>query len=143
MIAAATLWFVLLYVRIHTLLVRGIIYIPMKRLCRCSGSQGGQQNRSRTCGCFAADERYRVLPKSKLEQAIKYVVNQWEKYSRRMDGCNWITTDANWLSSHYVIGGRENELFADTPKGVKTSAITYSLIETAKENGLKPYEYLR
>ncbi|WP_234399628.1 transposase domain-containing protein [Paenibacillus popilliae] len=39
--------------------------------------------------------------------------------------------------------GRKNWLFANTPKGAKASAITYSLIETAKENGLKPYEYLK
>lgn len=42
----------------------------------------------------------------------------------------------------FVIG-RKNWLFANTPKGAKASAVTYSLIETAKENGLKPYEYLR
>lgn len=30
-----------------------------------------------------------------------------------------------------------------TPRGAKASAIIYSVIETAKENGLKPYEYLK
>ncbi|WP_352140478.1 transposase domain-containing protein [Kyrpidia spormannii] len=39
--------------------------------------------------------------------------------------------------------GRKNWLFANTPKGAKASATVYSIVETAKENGLNPYEYLR
>ena len=31
---------------------------------------------------------------------------------------------------------------ANTPKGAKSSAIIYSLVETAKENNLAPYTYL-
>ena len=31
----------------------------------------------------------------------------------------------------------------NTPGGAKSSAIIYSIIETAKENKLKPYEYLK
>ncbi|CAB3393533.1 protein of unknown function [Kyrpidia spormannii] len=42
----------------------------------------------------------------------------------------------------FVIG-RKNWLFANTPKGAKASATVYSIVETAKENGLNPYEYLR
>ena len=38
--------------------------------------------------------------------------------------------------------GRKNWLFSNSPKGAKASAIVYSLIETAKENGLDPYRYL-
>ena len=39
--------------------------------------------------------------------------------------------------------GRRAWLFADTPAGAKASAIYYSLIETAKANGIEPYEYLK
>jgi hypothetical protein len=35
----------------------------------------------------------------------------------------------------------DNWLFADTPRGAKASATCYSLIETAKANGLEPYTY--
>ena len=35
--------------------------------------------------------------------------------------------------------GRRNWLFADTPRGAKASATVYSLIETAKANGLEPF----
>jgi hypothetical protein len=37
---------------------------------------------------------------------------------------------------------RKNWLFANTPHGAKASATIYSIIETAKENNLKPYNYL-
>ena len=38
--------------------------------------------------------------------------------------------------------GRKNFLFANTPLGAQSSAVIYSFIETAKENGLDPYRYL-
>jgi transposase len=37
---------------------------------------------------------------------------------------------------------RKNFLFANTPGGVQGSAMIFSMIETAKENGLDPYQYL-
>ena len=39
--------------------------------------------------------------------------------------------------------GRKNWLFSGSPRGAKSSAAIYSLIETAKVNGLEPYAYLR
>jgi transposase len=41
----------------------------------------------------------------------------------------------------FVIG-RKNWIFAATPKGASASANLYSLIETAKANGLEPSAYL-
>jgi len=38
---------------------------------------------------------------------------------------------------------RKNWLFANTPQGADSSAIVYSIIETAKENKLNPFEYLK
>ena len=38
--------------------------------------------------------------------------------------------------------GRKNWLFANTPGGAQANSVIYSLIETAKENGLDPYRYL-
>ena len=37
---------------------------------------------------------------------------------------------------------RKNFLFANTPNGAQGSAIIFSMIETAKENGLDPFHYL-
>jgi hypothetical protein len=39
--------------------------------------------------------------------------------------------------------GRKNWLFSNTKKGADTSAVIYSIVETAKENGLIPFEHLR
>ena len=41
----------------------------------------------------------------------------------------------------FVIG-RKNWIFNNTPNGARASAIYYSLVITAKENGLNPFEYL-
>jgi len=41
----------------------------------------------------------------------------------------------------FVIG-RKNWLFSNSQRGARASAIIYSIIETAEENDLKPYEYL-
>jgi transposase len=39
--------------------------------------------------------------------------------------------------------GRRNWLFADTQDGARASANLYSLLETAKANGIEPFAYLR
>ena len=38
---------------------------------------------------------------------------------------------------------RRNWLFADTVKGAKATATLYSIVSTARANGLEPYEYMR
>ena len=38
--------------------------------------------------------------------------------------------------------GRKNWLFCDSVKGAEASTVVYSLVETAKANGLDPYDYL-
>jgi hypothetical protein len=53
----------------------------------------------------------------------------------------------NWrlllLAIRPFVIGRKNWLFSASVKGVEASANLYSLIETAKANGLEPYAYLR
>ena len=51
--------------------------------------------------------------------------------------------DGAALLPHSVSGGHTLWLFSDTVKGARSSANLYSLIETAKANGLEPYAYLR
>jgi hypothetical protein len=45
-------------------------------------------------------------------------------------------------SIRVVALARKNFLFSDTPQGAEASALVFSIIETAKANGLDPYEYL-
>ncbi|WP_294098907.1 transposase domain-containing protein [Proteiniclasticum sp.] len=39
--------------------------------------------------------------------------------------------------------GRKNWLFSGSPKGAASSAAVYSIVETAKANGLNPHKYLQ
>jgi len=82
-------------------------------------------------------------PKSKFGIAVNYALNQWEYLERYLlDGRLEISTNRAERSIKPFVICRKNFLFANTPRGAKCSAIMFSIIETAKENGLNPYEYL-
>ena len=85
-----------------------------------------------------------VPPKSLLGKAISYTLNQWHRLIRYTEDGR-IAPDNNVVENAlrpYVIG-RKNWLFSCTPEGAIASACIYSLIETAKANGLEPYWYLK
>jgi transposase len=89
-------------------------------------------------------QRSRTLPKSLLGQAITYSLNQWEKLTAFLaDGRLELDNNRSERSIKPFVIGRKNWLFANTPRGAKASAAIYSVIETAKENGLRPYDYLK
>lgn len=85
------------------------------------------------------------VPKDSLTSiAIHYALNQWDKLVRYIDDGS--TPISNILAENAIrpfCVGRRNWLFSDTPKGAKASALYYSLIETAKANGIEPYHYLQ
>jgi hypothetical protein len=84
-----------------------------------------------------------VLPKSAFGQAITYCLNQWEELNNFLqDGRLEISNNRAERSIKLFVIGRKNWLFSNTPRGARSSAIIYSIIETAKENNLKPYNYL-
>ena len=86
----------------------------------------------------------KVLPKSLLGQAVTYCRNQWPKPVVFLeDGRLEISNNAAERSIKPFVIGRKNWLFANTPRGVRTSALVYSLVETAKENALDPRAYLQ
>lgn len=89
-------------------------------------------------------QRSRALPKSKLGEAITYSINQWEKLTVFLkDGRLEIDNNRSERAIKPFVIGRKNWLFANTPRGAKASATIYSVIETAKENGLNPFKYLQ
>jgi hypothetical protein len=95
------------------------------------------------------DELYRWVsgvnppPKTGLATAVVYARNQREYLGRYLeDGRLEISNNRAERSIKPFVIGRKNWLFANTPRGAKASAILYSIIETAKENGLNPYDYL-
>jgi transposase len=85
-----------------------------------------------------------VLPKSPTGRAIAYCLSQWTKLTAFLrDGRLEIDNNRAERSVKPFVIGRKNWLFANTPTGATSSAILYSIIETAKENGLIPFDYLR
>jgi transposase len=88
-------------------------------------------------------QRQQVLPKSTFGQAIIYCLNQWENLNHfLLDGRLEIDNNRAERSIKPFVIGRKNFLFCNTPRGAKCSATIYSIIETAKENNLKPFNYL-
>ena len=84
-----------------------------------------------------------ALRGSKLAKAVSYAQNQkpyMENYL--LDGRCSLSNNAAENAIRPFVTGRKNWLFADTPKGAKSSAIVYSIIETAKANGLDAFRYL-
>ena len=85
----------------------------------------------------------RVPPKSLAGKAIRYLDSQWPKLVRVLDdGRLPLDTNAVERAIRPFVIGRRNWMFADTPKGAVASARLYSLVETAKANGLEPWAYL-
>jgi transposase len=86
---------------------------------------------------------HQVPDKTALGMAITYALNQWPKLIRYIDDGK-LSIDNNRAEraiKPFVIG-RKNWLFSNTKNGAKASATLYSIIETAKANGLVPYDYL-
>ncbi|OLR62161.1 hypothetical protein BHF69_05370 [Anaerostipes sp. 992a] len=80
---------------------------------------------------------------SKLQQAVTYAKNHKETLMNYLkDGNCFCSNNAAERKAKSYVQGRKNFLFHDTTDGAKSSAILYSLIETAKENNLNIYRYL-
>ncbi len=76
-------------------------------------------------------------------KAIKYTLNQWERLIAYCD--HGQLHISNVLAENAIrpfVIGRKAWLFADTPRGATASAMYYTLIETAKANGIDPFRYI-
>jgi transposase len=84
-----------------------------------------------------------VPPTSLLGKAISYSLGQWARIEAYLQDPR-LTPDNNIAENAIrpFAVGRKNWLFSGSPRGAKASATLYSLIETAKANGLDPFEYL-
>jgi len=86
----------------------------------------------------------KILPKSPLGKALAYLHKNWSKLTRYLeDGRLNIDNNLTENAIRPFVVGRKNWLFACSPKGARSSAMLYSVIETAKANGLDPYAYLK
>ena len=92
---------------------------------------------------FSWAKNSEALPKTPLGRAVKYALDQKMWLERvLLDGRLELSNNRAERSIKPFVIGRKNWLFSNTPKGATASAVLYSLIETAKENGLNPYDYL-
>ena len=93
---------------------------------------------------FAYLKTINVSKKDKFGDAVGYALNQ-EKYLRVFltDGDVPIDNNASERAIRGFCIGKKNWRMIDTINGAKSSAIIYSIVETAKANNLKPYDYVQ
>lgn len=86
----------------------------------------------------------KVLPDSKLGDAVSYTLNQWE-YLTRYTQDGRMPIDNNLLERDIRIfaTGRKSWLFSDTVDGAKASAVIYSLMLTCRACSIEPLAWLR
>ena len=93
---------------------------------------------------FAYLKTINVSKKDKFGDAVGYARNQ-EKYLRVFltDGDVPIDNNASEKAIRGFCIGKKNWQMIDTIHGAKSSAIIYSIVETAKANNLKPFDYVQ
>ena len=82
-------------------------------------------------------------PTLAIGRAVSYTLDNWSLLKRYLE--EPILPPSNNVAENAVrpfVVGRKAWLFADTPDGARASASMYSLVESAKANGLAPYDYL-
>jgi transposase len=85
-----------------------------------------------------------VPPKTAFGKALYYLDSQWSRLINYvLHGDYPIDNNAAENSIRPFVIGRKNWLFSASQHGATSSANLYSLIETAKANGLEPYAYLK
>ena len=88
---------------------------------------------------FLGAKTVNPTPGSKSAEAVTYAHNQ-ESYLREFLNYGEVEIFNNFAAKCHpsFCCGRKNWLFCDTVKGAESSAIVYTMVETAKANGLEP-----
>ena len=86
----------------------------------------------------------KVPPSMLLGQAIAYALGQWDKLRRYLES-PYLTPDNNACENAIrpFVVGRKNWIFCQSPDGAESSCGMYSLIQTAKHNGVNTFHYLK
>ena len=92
---------------------------------------------------FADEVSLREIPQSPLGKACTYAKNQRLHLENVfLDGNLELSNNRCERSVKPFVMGRKAWLFSSTPEGAEASSIMYSIIETAKDNGLHPFQYV-
>lgn len=95
---------------------------------------------------FAAwleDAHQEVLPRGPMGEAVAYARNLWPALNRYLeDGELAIDNNASEREMKAVVIGRKNWMFAGSDAGGERAAIIYSVIRSARRQGMDPYRYL-
>lgn len=82
--------------------------------------------------------------KSRLDKAVQHARNRKDIMMTYLeDGRCSLSNNLSEQEMKSFVVGRKGWLFCDTPGGAEASAIVYSLVETAKANGLNIHAYLQ
>lgn len=93
---------------------------------------------------WAESMQMKVMAKSKLGQALSYALNQKPRLMNCfLDGRLDFSNNRCERSIRPFAIGRNNWMFSFCEKGAESSAIIYSIVETALANGLVPFLYLK
>jgi transposase len=88
-------------------------------------------------------KRDEAMPKMALHKALSYTIDQWPGLENALaDGRLPLDNNRAENCIRPFAIGRRNWLFSDTQDGANASAAIYSIVTTAKGNGLKPRDYL-
>jgi hypothetical protein len=92
---------------------------------------------------FAWAKSLGALPKTPLGEAVNYSLSQ-RTYLENifLDGRTEISNNRCERAVKSFVMGRKAWLFSNTPSGAAASSVMYSIMETAKENGLHPFRYI-
>ena len=89
-------------------------------------------------------DRQKPVKGSRFDKAVTYIRNRKPYLLTYLeDGRCSLSNNLTEQGCKSFVIGRKNWLFSDQPIGAHTSAMIYSLVETAKLNGVNPYYYLR
>ena len=95
-------------------------------------------------GVWVREQRARVSAKSRLGEALAYIVRHWDGLRLFLEDGR-VELDSNAVENRIrpLALNRKNALFAGHDEGAAAWGRIASLIETAKMNGVEPYAYLK
>jgi hypothetical protein len=133
----------------NALIEIGKLYVIEREVKHLPPEQRASERRARAgplLGEFKRwlDETYaKSPPRSAIGNALAYSINRWTALTRYLDD-GWLNIDNNPVENAIrgIALGRKNWLFAGSEAGGRRAAQFYTLIESAKLNGINPHAYL-